>query len=161
MHLHSFLTIFPPVPSQSTIPQSDTPYGDRKAVGSMSHVSDKASLINPFLISPNVVKAELTCYHLDCLCHSTFSVLLNCTIQYSFSADPNQWGANLSPDLVEDDDYLHNPDARTKLKGEKLLFTRRGIQNVGCLVVLMAGLLGLLYVSCFAPLAHLLRWPHF
>ncbi|KAL5508476.1 hypothetical protein ACEPAH_6095 [Sanghuangporus vaninii] len=82
---------------------SDTPYGDRKRLGSMSHVSDK----------------------------------------YSFSADPTQWGANLSPDLVEDDDYLHNPDARTKQKGDSFAFTRRGLENVGCLFLLVAGLIGL------------------
>ncbi|KAL5530502.1 hypothetical protein ACEPAF_6760 [Sanghuangporus sanghuang] len=82
---------------------SDTPYGDRKRLGSMSHVSDK----------------------------------------YSFSADPTQWGANLSPDLVEDDDYLHNPDARTKQKGDSFVFTRRGLENVGCLFILVAGLIGL------------------
>ncbi|THH03311.1 hypothetical protein EW145_g6360 [Phellinidium pouzarii] len=38
--------------------------------------------------------------------------------KYSFAADPTLWGANLSPDLVEDDDYLHNPDVRSKGKGD-------------------------------------------
>ncbi|EJD00931.1 beta-glucan synthesis-associated [Fomitiporia mediterranea MF3/22] len=81
----------------------DSPYGDRKSVNSMSHVSDK----------------------------------------YSFAADPNQWGANLSPDLVEEDDYLHTPENRSKLKADKQIFTWRGIENVGCLVVLLVALVGL------------------
>ncbi|PAV20766.1 glycoside hydrolase family 16 [Pyrrhoderma noxium] len=63
--------------------------------------------------------------------------------KYSFAADPTQWGANLSPDLVEDDDHLHNPDPRSKLKGEKVALTRRGVENVGCLAILIIGLLGL------------------
>lgn len=50
----------------------------------------------------------------------------------------------MSPDLVEDDDYLHNPDVRTKGKGDPFTFTRRAIQNVGCIAVLMTGLVGLL-----------------
>lgn len=50
----------------------------------------------------------------------------------------------MSPDLVEDDDYLHNPDARTKKKGDAFTFTRRAFENVGCMVILMTGLIGLL-----------------
>ncbi|KAH8113341.1 beta-glucan synthesis-associated [Phellopilus nigrolimitatus] len=63
--------------------------------------------------------------------------------KYSFAPDPTQWGANLSPDLIEDDDYLHNPDARTKTKGDTFVCTRRGIENVGCLSVLIVGLIAL------------------
>lgn len=65
-------------------------------------------------------------------------------IQYSFSADPRQWGANLSPDLVEDDDYLHNPDASVKKKGDSFSLSRRGFENMGCLIILVTGLIGLL-----------------
>jgi len=65
--------------------------------------------------------------------------------KFSLSPDPQSWGTNLSPDYPEPDDALHNPDVR----GGKIVdytgsaFTARGFANVGCLVVLCAGLLAL------------------
>lgn len=52
-------------------------------------------------------------------------------------------------DTPEPDDYLHNPDPRRDLKNDKggHIFTARGIANLGCLFILAAGCLMLLYVS--------------
>ncbi|KAJ7103722.1 beta-glucan synthesis-associated protein-domain-containing protein [Mycena epipterygia] len=66
--------------------------------------------------------------------------------KFSLSPDPALWGSNLSPNLVEADDILHNPE----FKGGKLvdrpssgIITRRGIANLGCLGILTLGLVAL------------------
>ncbi|KAI0788513.1 beta-glucan synthesis-associated [Abortiporus biennis] len=65
--------------------------------------------------------------------------------KFSLSPDPTMWGANLSPDFPEHDDYLHNPDPRRDMKQDHSseLFTYRGLSNLGCLVVLLVGILAL------------------
>lgn len=68
-------------------------------------------------------------------------------MQYSLAPDPKEWGSDLSPNLVEDDDYIHNPSPRDKVTGfDGTIFTSRGFANVGCLTLLMLLLLGLLCV---------------
>jgi len=65
--------------------------------------------------------------------------------KYSLSPDPTQWGSNLSPNLVEPDDYLHNPE----VKGGKFVdhtpfsFSTRALYNIGCLVVLSLAIFSL------------------
>jgi hypothetical protein len=46
----------------------------------------------------------------------------------------------------ETDDYLHNPDPKRDRKSDKggTIFTCRGIANLGCLFVLVMGVLMLL-----------------
>ncbi|KAI0756878.1 glycoside hydrolase family 16 protein [Daedaleopsis nitida] len=65
--------------------------------------------------------------------------------KYSLSPDPTSWGAHLSIDQPENDDYLHNPDPRRDRKSDKggHIFTTRGLANLGCLVILCAGMLTL------------------
>lgn len=66
--------------------------------------------------------------------------------KFSLSPDPQQWGSDLSLDLVEADDELHKPEKKSSdIEFGELGFTPRGLQNLGCLFVLTAGLLGLLY----------------
>ena len=69
-------------------------------------------------------------------------------IKYSFSPNPIHWGANLSTDLVEDDDYLHEPDPKGSDGGD--LCGARGFMNVGCLVVLLVSIITLLLVATFS-----------
>ncbi|KAF9056532.1 hypothetical protein BJ165DRAFT_531260 [Panaeolus papilionaceus] len=66
--------------------------------------------------------------------------------KFSLSPDPAAWGANLSPDFEEPDDYLHNPDPRRDRKNDRHrnVFTYRGITNLGCLIILCVGLVALL-----------------
>ncbi|KAJ6466948.1 beta-glucan synthesis-associated [Mycena sanguinolenta] len=65
--------------------------------------------------------------------------------KYSLSPDPALWGSNLSPNLSEPDDALHNPE----MKGGKFVdntsfsFSSRGFYNIGCLVVLCVAILAL------------------
>lgn len=65
--------------------------------------------------------------------------------KFSLSPDPSSWGANLSLDYPENDDYLHNPDPRRDRNYDQggSVFTGRGFTNLGCVVVLIAGLLAL------------------
>ncbi|KAJ3550293.1 hypothetical protein NMY22_g568 [Coprinellus aureogranulatus] len=65
--------------------------------------------------------------------------------QFSLSPDPMTWGSNLSPDHPEPDDYLHNPDPRRDRKNDHggHMFTYRGLTNLGCMIMLCAGLLAL------------------
>lgn len=46
---------------------------------------------------------------------------------------------------TQSDDYLHNPDPKRDLKHDKggSIFTLRGLQNLGCLAVLVLALFGL------------------
>ncbi|KAG7447439.1 glycoside hydrolase family 16 protein [Guyanagaster necrorhizus] len=63
---------------------------------------------------------------------------------FSLSADPRAWGSNLSPNVTEADDELHNPIARggKSLDDEGFsFFSSRGMANFGCLFVLCAGML--------------------
>lgn len=68
------------------------------------------------------------------------------------------WGADISPNHPEPDDYLHNPDPRRDRKHDRggSVFTCRGLANLGCLFVLTAGLLALLYVSDVVSCLHVL-----
>lgn len=82
-----------------------------------------------------------------------FCCLLILPLQFSLSPDPALWGSNLSPNLVEADDGLHNPE----FVGGKLvdrpssgIITRRGIANLGCLTILTLGLVALLFVHARA-----------
>ncbi|KII90597.1 glycoside hydrolase family 16 protein [Plicaturopsis crispa FD-325 SS-3] len=65
--------------------------------------------------------------------------------KFSLSPDPRTWGSDLSPDHPEPDDFLHNPDPRRDRKNDAggNVFTYRGLTNLGCLLVLGAGLLTL------------------
>jgi len=74
-----------------------------------------------------------------------------CVHKFSLSPDPRLWGSDLSPDLVEPDDDIHNPEVEPYRTDERriLSFTARGLMNLGCLVVLCTALLVLLYVVSF------------
>ncbi|KAF7784634.1 hypothetical protein Agabi119p4_799 [Agaricus bisporus var. burnettii] len=65
--------------------------------------------------------------------------------KYSLAPDPQAWGSNISPNYVEPDDYLHNPDPRRDRKNDTggTIFTYRGLTNVGCLTLLCVGLITL------------------
>ncbi|KAH9944283.1 glycoside hydrolase family 16 protein [Epithele typhae] len=65
--------------------------------------------------------------------------------KYSLSPDPRSWGADLSVDTPEQDDFLHNPDPRRDRKSDKggHIFTSRGLANLGCMLILGAGMLTL------------------
>ncbi|KAL4070806.1 glycoside hydrolase family 16 protein [Scleroderma citrinum] len=67
------------------------------------------------------------------------------SIQFSLSPDPRMWGADISPNHPEPDDYLHNPDPRRDRKHDRggSVITCRGLSNLGCLLVLTTGLLAL------------------
>ncbi|KAF5333605.1 hypothetical protein D9611_002501 [Ephemerocybe angulata] len=60
--------------------------------------------------------------------------------KYSLSPDIRSWGADLSPDLVESDDVLHNPNQRDHSSGS---WNYRGLTNVGCLLILALSILAL------------------
>ncbi|CCM05196.1 uncharacterized protein FIBRA_07405 [Fibroporia radiculosa] len=65
--------------------------------------------------------------------------------KFSLSPDPSSWGADLSPDHPESDDFLHNPDPRRDRKNDQggNIFTYRGITNLGCLLILGVGMVTL------------------
>ena len=62
-------------------------------------------------------------------------------------------------DYPEQDDYLHNPDPRRDRKYDEAgnIFTGRGFTNLGCVIILVTGLLALLYVVRSHPLFHSLH----
>ena len=64
--------------------------------------------------------------------------------QFSLSADPSHW----SVDKPEADDDLHRPDPRRDVLNDSgTMFTVRGLANLGCLSLLLLGLVTLLSVS--------------
>ncbi|KJA29832.1 glycoside hydrolase family 16 protein [Hypholoma sublateritium FD-334 SS-4] len=71
---------------------------------------------------------------------------LSATLSENFSlpADPRLWGSDLSPDLIEPDDDLHNPtfdpDKIFQARG-KFQMGSRGLLNVGCLSILLIALI--------------------
>ncbi|KAK0234993.1 glycoside hydrolase family 16 protein [Armillaria nabsnona] len=68
---------------------------------------------------------------------------------FSLSADPQTWGMNVSPHVPEPDDALHNPtvrDGRVVEYNSSACISKRGLANVGCLGILVLGLLTLFIV---------------
>ncbi|GBE78036.1 beta-glucan synthesis-associated [Sparassis latifolia] len=65
--------------------------------------------------------------------------------KFSLAPDPSSWGADLSLDHPEIDDDLHNPDPRRDRKHDQggHIFTARGVVNLGCLAILLTGLVTL------------------
>lgn len=65
------------------------------------------------------------------------------------------WAAEAGVNHAEPDDYLHNPDPRRDRKSDKggSIFTSRGLANLGCLLILVTGLIALLCVL-HAPLQY-------
>lgn len=62
------------------------------------------------------------------------------TVSEKFNITPSA-GLLLFPEDVEKDDYLHNPDPAEDNKRDCDIFNKRGLMNVGALVVLTIGLL--------------------
>ncbi|KAJ7092566.1 beta-glucan synthesis-associated protein-domain-containing protein [Mycena epipterygia] len=73
------------------------------------------------------------------------SVVPSISDKFSLSPDPAAWGADISPNHPEADDFLHNPDPRRDRKNDTRgnIFTFRGLTNLGCLLVLGVGLITL------------------
>jgi len=65
-------------------------------------------------------------------------------IQYSLSHNPFEWGLDLSPNHQEDDDALHMPTVDLDSDRRISKFSKRGIGNCGCLLVVLAGIVVLL-----------------
>ncbi|KAK0188685.1 glycoside hydrolase family 16 protein [Armillaria mellea] len=78
----------------------------------------------------------------------TNSTVLSLSEKFSLAADPATWGSNLSVNYQEPDDALHNPTVRggKVVDDDAISFSKRGIANVGCLMILCLGLLALLSV---------------
>jgi len=70
------------------------------------------------------------------------------SLQFSLSPDPSLWGAALSINHPEPDDFLRNPDPLRYGKSDRgfSVFIYRGFTNLGCLIFLAVGLVSLLYV---------------
>ncbi|KZT69160.1 glycoside hydrolase family 16 protein [Daedalea quercina L-15889] len=75
----------------------------------------------------------------------TTGVATSITDKFALSPDPATWNAHLTPDLPENDDYLHNPDPKRDRKNDQggNVFTYRGITNLGCLLFLVVGIITL------------------
>jgi len=76
---------------------------------------------------------------------SSASQVQSISDKFSLSPDPKSWGADLSPNHPEPDDFLHNPDPRRDRKSDRggSVLTYRGLTNLGCLVFLALGLVAL------------------
>ncbi|KIM32090.1 glycoside hydrolase family 16 protein [Serendipita vermifera MAFF 305830] len=68
--------------------------------------------------------------------HSTKGI----SSKFSLHPDPNQWGYDVSPRSVEDDDWLHKPD---KNDDSGTIFTGRGCSTLGFMALLALALVGL------------------
>ncbi|KAK0467011.1 glycoside hydrolase family 16 protein [Desarmillaria tabescens] len=75
----------------------------------------------------------------------TNSTMMSLSEKFSLAADPMTWGANLSLNYREPDDALHNPTVRDGkvVDDDVLSFSKRGVANVGCLMILCTCLLAL------------------
>ncbi|KAK0476644.1 beta-glucan synthesis-associated [Armillaria novae-zelandiae] len=76
--------------------------------------------------------------------YSASQELFSISKKFSLSPDPQQWGSDLSPDLIEPDDDIHTPKERSdevEIGGH--VISIRGVTNLGCLVMLCAGILAL------------------
>lgn len=66
--------------------------------------------------------------------------------QFALAANPTDWGSNLTIDVREPDDALHNPNPLRdrKYDGGGTIFTVRGMANLGCLAIMAIGFIMLL-----------------
>lgn len=67
--------------------------------------------------------------------------------QFALAPNPADWGPiALSMKDEEPDDYLHNPDPTRDMKADKggNILTSRGLANLGCLFILVVGIMMLL-----------------
>ncbi|CAE6351177.1 unnamed protein product [Rhizoctonia solani] len=63
---------------------------------------------------------------------------------YSLDPDPVHWGTKLQLEEIEPDDDLHNPDSeRDRKQDARRGVSMRAVINVGCLAVLITGILAL------------------
>ena len=75
-------------------------------------------------------------------------------LQFSLAPDPAEWGFGaLTMNIPEPDDHLHNPDPKRDRHYDSggHIFTARGIANLGCLFILAAGMMMLLFALPFSP----------
>ncbi|ESK91623.1 glycoside hydrolase family 16 protein [Moniliophthora roreri MCA 2997] len=65
--------------------------------------------------------------------------------KFSLSPDPKTWGSDVSGKHPEPDDFLHVPDPVRDRKNDQgaNIFTSRGLSNVGCLCILVTGIVAL------------------
>ncbi|KAK7062618.1 hypothetical protein VNI00_000106 [Paramarasmius palmivorus] len=65
--------------------------------------------------------------------------------KFSLSPDPRTWGSDISGKHAEPDDFLHVPDPVRDRKNDQggHIFTSRGLSNVGCLCILITGIVTL------------------
>ncbi|KAF8911821.1 beta-glucan synthesis-associated protein [Mucidula mucida] len=65
--------------------------------------------------------------------------------KFSLGADPLTWGSNVNAQYPEPDDVLHNPTVRNGkiIDDSDISFSRRGLANLGCLALVILGVLGL------------------
>ncbi|RXW16033.1 hypothetical protein EST38_g9828 [Candolleomyces aberdarensis] len=61
--------------------------------------------------------------------------------KYSLSPSPAQWGTPFLMHEQEPDDSIHNPDQADPRSEKSRKFSMRGVQNMGCLTILVLGLL--------------------
>ncbi|EJU00032.1 glycoside hydrolase family 16 protein [Dacryopinax primogenitus] len=63
------------------------------------------------------------------------------TSRFSLAPDPNSWGQ--FPEREEADDFLHTPDPKRDYNKDRggNIFTLRGLENVGCVIILIVGLI--------------------
>ncbi|EEB97642.1 hypothetical protein MPER_03000, partial [Moniliophthora perniciosa FA553] len=66
--------------------------------------------------------------------------------KFSLPPDPKTWGLDLSWNNPEPDDFLHNPDPARDRKTDQGgdIFNGRSFANLGCLILLVVGILALL-----------------
>ncbi|KZT57876.1 glycoside hydrolase family 16 protein [Calocera cornea HHB12733] len=71
----------------------------------------------------------------------THSRATSITSRFSLAPDPNSWGQ--FPDREEADDFLHTPDPKRDYRKDRggNIFTLRGLQNIGCLIILCTSLI--------------------
>ncbi|CAK5274062.1 unnamed protein product [Mycena citricolor] len=60
--------------------------------------------------------------------------------KFDLASDPTMWATDLRP---EPDDALHNPDPRLDRGPSRNIFTGRGMQNLGCLLIMAACIVAL------------------
>ncbi|KAJ7572499.1 beta-glucan synthesis-associated [Mycena floridula] len=66
---------------------------------------------------------------------------ISITDKFSLAADPRSWGWDLSPEIAEVDDALHDPKIHSPSSGQYVSW--RGLWNLGCLALLCLAILAL------------------
>jgi hypothetical protein len=102
-------------------------------------------IASPYGSEPGSVRESI--FEKVCFLPRTFVFGFEHLFQWTLVEDPRQWSVDVESKSPDDDDaYWYTDDEDRPVDSIRSLCSRRGLTNLGCLVLVVIALLALLYV---------------